>query len=263
MLPFVPQILFFDIDDTLYDKQHGVHPTTQSALQALQQRGIRLAIATGRSPAVFPPAVQNLIEQLQIDTIVAINGQYCRHGDELLHDQALPLETLEAFVQLCQQQGLEYCMISEHNMVASQATERVNEALCPIGPFTINPYYYQKHSVYQMLLFADEQELAQFPQHPLLTHYKAVRWHRYSVDVLPQQVSKALGIGKLCTRLGIDPKHCMAFGDGWNDVEMFETVGFAVAMGNAVEAVKARAQFVTTTTAEGGIAHALTHLHLL
>lgn len=58
------------------------------------------------------------------------------------------------------------------------------------------------------------------------------------VEVLPLGASKGKGLQRLLKLMNIDPEHVLAFGDGQNDVEMFELVGTSVAMGNAVQQLK-------------------------
>ena len=52
----------------------------------------------------------------------------------------------------------------------------------------------------------------------------------------------------------------MAFGDGFNDLSMLEYSGIGIAMGNAVDEVKAIADFITISNDEDGIAIALEQL---
>ena len=47
----------------------------------------------------------------------------------------------------------------------------------------------------------------------------------------------------------------IAFGDGHNDIEMLEAVGMGVAMGNAKDEVKAKADFVCKSVEDDGIYH--------
>ena len=50
-----PRIIFFDIDGTLIDmEKKRITERTLDALRRLQQNGILLAIATGRSPLIVP-----------------------------------------------------------------------------------------------------------------------------------------------------------------------------------------------------------------
>ena len=62
---------------------------------------------------------------------------------------------------------------------------------------------------------------------------------------------------------GIDREETMAFGDGENDMEMLRYVGIGVAMGNASDAVKAAADYVTDTVDDDGIEKALRHFGLI
>ena len=55
----------------------------------------------------------------------------------------------------------------------------------------------------------------------------------------------------------------MMFGDGPNDMEIFDYVGLKIAMGNAVPELKEKADFVTKTVEEDGILYALEKLGLV
>jgi peptidyl-prolyl cis-trans isomerase B (cyclophilin B) len=63
--------------------------------------------------------------------------------------------------------------------------------------------------------------------------------------------------------LGLTPDEIMAFGDEMNDIEMFNFVGIAVAMGNANWKVKPLADYVTKTVTDDGILDALETLGIL
>ena len=54
-----------------------------------------------------------------------------------------------------------------------------------------------------------------------------------------------------------DPAETAAFGDAENDIPMIKEAGFGVAMGNAEDAVKAAADYVTASNNEDGIPLAL------
>ncbi len=76
-------------------------------------------------------------------------------------------------------------------------------------------------------------------------------------EVVGRGVSKGDGLAWLLNRRGIDPGRTLAIGDGWNDVEMFDRVGHAVAMANAPEGVRERARWVTARVDEEGVAEVL------
>ena len=61
-------------------------------------------------------------------------------------------------------------------------------------------------------------------------------------------------------KVGLRPENVLFFGDGPNDLEMFDYVGLKIAMGNAVPELKDKADFVTKSVEEDGILYALEEL---
>jgi hypothetical protein len=79
----------------------------------------------------------------------------------------------------------------------------------------------------------------------------------YYCDVTPPTVDKGRLIELLAGRLAVPRSEIMVLGDMENDLEMFRHAGFAVAMGNAADAVKHAAQATTLSNDEDGFAFAL------
>lgn len=79
----------------------------------------------------------------------------------------------------------------------------------------------------------------------------------YIMDIMPKNVSKGEAIKELCKYLNIDVPETVVFGDGLNDIEMFKTGGYTVAMGNAADEIKELADVVTKTNNEAGVAYEL------
>ncbi|MCR4430936.1 MAG: Cof-type HAD-IIB family hydrolase [Tepidanaerobacteraceae bacterium] len=75
-----------------------------------------------------------------------------------------------------------------------------------------------------------------------------------TVDILNGEVSKARGIAVLAEMLGIRRQEIIAIGDNINDMPMLEYAGLGVAMGNGPDVVKRKADFVTATNDDDGIA---------
>jgi hydroxymethylpyrimidine pyrophosphatase-like HAD family hydrolase len=74
------------------------------------------------------------------------------------------------------------------------------------------------------------------------------------LDLAPLGVSKASGLEHVARELGVAASDVLAIGDGRNDVEMLGWAGRGVAMGQAVEEVKAAADDVTATVYDEGAA---------
>ena len=84
---------------------------------------------------------------------------------------------------------------------------------------------------------------------------KIAAWWDRAVDIIPISGGKGAGIRKVLAYYGLTPEDAMAFGDGNNDIEMFQAVGHSVAMGNASADLKAIASEVCRPCAEDGIYH--------
>lgn len=92
--------------------------------------------------------------------------------------------------------------------------------------------------------------------------YMMVKSTDFFLEILHPDVSKGNAVKLLAKELGIPREEVMAIGDNGNDVSMLEFAGCGVAMGNAIDDVKAVADVVTKSNNEAGVAHVLDELVL-
>ena len=85
----------------------------------------------------------------------------------------------------------------------------------------------------------------------------AARSQPYYLDVTHPEANKGGVVAFLAARLGIPAGEIATIGDMPNDVLMFEPSGFSIAMGNATEEVKGRADAVTDGYDDEGFAKAV------
>ena len=78
-----------------------------------------------------------------------------------------------------------------------------------------------------------------------------------NVELLAKGVNKAASLRALAEHLGVPMESTMALGDNENDLSMIEAAGIGVAMGNATDLVKAKADYITATNMEDGVAKAV------
>lgn len=81
-----------------------------------------------------------------------------------------------------------------------------------------------------------------------------------SLDLIIPGMDKSHGLKLLLDRWGINPSELVAFGDGENDLEIFELAGTSFAMGNAPQNVQAAATHVIGTNDEQAVLHELEKL---
>lgn len=255
-----PKIIFFDIDDTL-SRGGVIAEHNKATLERLaDDTDIKLVISTGRSKAIIPDDILALLDADVLDAIICMNGQYSFNKEGIISHYPLSSAQTNKIVKLCKASGLIYKFDSATNIAWSGENERLREYNARTPTSIVDPDYYKSNPVYQCSVFfnnqIDKMQDVDFAQY----HLKLVHWHNTGADILPIDASKARGIRDMCQHYGIDAKDCMAFGDGMNDLEMFDLVGFAVAMGDSQPALIKRADFVTGTIEEHGIQAVLDHL---
>lgn len=262
MLKHHPKIIFFDIDDTLYIKHQNRMPdSVAAALLALKQQGIIVAIATGRGICVFPPPIKTLIADVGIELFVTINGQYNEFHGKTLIDFPLTQYHIQKTTEYLTIQNLAYAYMTRDEILGFHETPAMTSALNSLHiPYRVIDEFSFDVPVYQMLTFYDNNSNVTLD---LDASLKSIRWHQNGVDILPKNGSKARGIQSVLDALGLQMADAMAFGDGLNDIEMLQAVGFGVAMGNAHPTLKALADFVCPNHEDDGIWRGLKALGII
>ncbi|OQR57803.1 Cof-type HAD-IIB family hydrolase [Bacillus sp. CDB3] len=254
------KIVFFDIDGTLLDHDKKIPQSTRDAVKDLQEKGVHVAIATGRAPFMF----EDIRKELNIHNYVSFNGQYVVFEGETICNNPLHPAALHKFTQFAKQEGYPLVYLDHQEMRASvEYHDYVKEGFGSLqfDHPAYEPDFYEKRDIYQTLLFCEVNEEEKFiNQYP---DFHFIRWHAYSMDIIPNGGSKAKGIEKFIEKLGFNREQVYAFGDGLNDLEMIEAVGTGIVMGNGHEDLKKLANHVTNDVSEDGIYHGLKWAGLL
>ena len=255
-----PEMIFFDIDGTLLDHNKQLPSSTKQAIQALKENGHEVAIATGRAPYLF----KELREELEIDSFISFNGQYVVLRGEVIYKNPLNRKSLHALKNFASQYNHPLVYMGSDTMKANIVYHpHIEKSITTLGfehPER-DPYYFIDREIYQALLFCTDEHEAAYGEtfHDL----NFIRWHQFSMDVLPYGGSKAQGIARFIDKLGYTKEQVYAFGDNLNDIEMLQFVGNSVAMGNAPDLVKKAAKYVTKDVNDNGIVHGLELVGLL
>ena len=256
---FKPKIIFFDIDDTL-SRGGIIAPHNKITLERLAKTDIKLVIATGRSKSILPQDILELFDKGVFDAIVCTNGQYNFDKQDVISHYPLTFEQASKIDELCLEDHLIHKFDSDTHLAWANDNEKIREFMVNNPSSIIDPHYYKSNAVYQCsVFFKDEQRKMQdvdFSQFGL----KLVHWHQIGGDILPIEASKERGVRDVCQHFGIDIKDAMAIGDGFNDLEMFEAVGYAVAMGDGQPTLQQQADFITGSIEEYGLQQVLNPL---
>ena len=249
------KIIFFDIDDTLRNSKTGFIPSTiPTVFKQLREKGILTGIATGRG--IF--GVVSEIKALKPDFFVTLNGAYIEDKKgNVIYSNKIAKDKVEEYITWTKEVGIDYGLVGSHAAKLSRRTEMISQAIDPIYPdLEVDPDFYQKEDIYQMWTFEDQGDDLKLPD-TLASTLRMVRWHRNSSDVVPLNGSKAAGVAKVVEHLGLKPENVMVFGDGLNDMELFDYAGINIAMGVSHDKIKEKADYITKTLEEDGIFDAL------
>lgn len=250
---------FFDVDGTLLSfKTHRMPASTVEALRRLRERGIITVVSSGRPSYQLPPELAT-----GFDAYVSLNGQLCYDARGVY--RSLPIDPVDVATVVDGVRAGHYdvLVLQRERAFASALAPRVVETARTAG-LTYEADDIARaldEPVYQFCLFVAEGEEQRFLE--TTRSVKTTRWSPLFCDVVPREGGKSFGVEATLERFGIAPDEAIAFGDGENDLSMFDAVGTAVAMGSAWDIVRAHATYVTSDVDDDGIYRACAHFGLL
>lgn len=275
-MPARIRLVALDVDGTLLNSAGAVGPRVERSIRNAMAAGCQIVLATGRRLQSVTP----IARQLGISNLILVDGAVIhdldsestlyektltpalqRRAVDFLRAGDLPPILLESpvagariFAGPPELDNLETSGYLGRNASRGDAVVRVpTEHLVQLSRVV---------SVMGMGSLEQVERLA--VQARDLTEFSTVFWnpwtpgYRTSVLALaPSDVSKGRALVWLANHLGIPPEQTMAIGDYDNDASMVEAAGLGVAMGNAVESVKAVARAVVADNDNDGVAEAL------
>lgn len=253
--------IFFDIDGTLRDfETKRVPESTKEALRKAKEAGILLFIATGRHKLEIEE--ENLLEDMEFDGFVTLNGQYCYCGDHVVYDDPIDGAEIAAMLTLIGKDPFPCLFMEDDRMYINMVDDVVEKAQAGIGtriPPVMDVRRASEHPIYQIVPYIGrtrEEEIRR-----AVPGCEIIRWHdEYAVDVIPRGGSKCIGIEKMAAHFGLSLEETAAVGDGANDVSMVEMAGLGIAMGNGKAVVKAVADYITDSIETDGLLKAVFYI---
>ncbi len=257
------KLVVTDLDGTLLDKNHQIPPVCKQALQAVDALGIQVMLATGRH---FQD-VYKLAQQLEFAPyLITSNGARVHNAlGELLYENHLPQRLAQQVLAISAAFAVHRNVYqAEHWWVESP-----NEALLAIHHSSQFGYRLTNfddlvlEGVDKIYFHADHAQLL-----PLEKALKASLGDELYItfttenylEVMNQGVSKGQALQAVLKRKQICPQEVMAFGDGFNDIDMLQMVGEPVVMENAHADIKRllKNAMIAPTNCRNGVAQ---HLH--
>ncbi|MEG0911103.1 MAG: HAD-IIB family hydrolase [Ruthenibacterium sp.] len=257
------QAAIFDVDGTLFDyHEKKIHASTVTAIRALQERGVTIILASGRS---YPLLGKECLAKIKADYYILSNGHNILDGQfREIFSKRFSFEQTEYVVALTRkyQNGLmlKYPLLNYLYNKPEEMFEVFNniglDRTAFVDCLTMN-YHQKELPIGFTLRGSDEIKKALAAR----GDFRVELFHDESeCDVFCPDVNKMIGLEVLAKSLKLNPAQCIAYGDSRNDLEMIRWAGLGVAMGNACQELKDAADSVCPASWADGIAISISHL---
>ena len=255
--------IFSDIDQTLYSHRTKRVPVSAiNAIKEIQAKGIKFFLCSGRNSYLIRKS--GIYNYVSPDGIVAMNGAQAIIGDESIYLHPIPESVVDALIKFAKRLRFGLTLIEEKAGHINMIDERVISAHEKYGTRFPQPRIFPDHYdrvIYQAIAYCDSFDESLFLPH--LRECKTARWDEYAVYIMPLDSDKAAGAEAVMKHLGYDMSQALCIGDDNNDLEMIQKAEIGIAMGNAIQSLKDKADFVTDDIDEDGFAKALLHYNLI
>ena len=247
--------MFFDYDGTLTDlRTMSLVPSAMKAIDLLQAEGHFCALATGR--AYFK--AKEIMEKIHVNNGICSCGGGIVIDGKLIKDEPLDLQNTKQLIRECKENGIGYQLsltdgpelISDNNLFDEQCLNHEP------GKTVIDPRFNfeevnQIMNAYVSVSMEDEYKL------PTLKKVGKLRFMPGFLII--QHDKKKQGIIELMNYMSAPLEDVVVFGDGTNDIDMFDKRWTSIAMANAVDELKALADYVSDSSYNDGVYNACKH----
>ena len=245
------KIIFFDIDGTLIDmRKKEISEKVLETLLKLKNNGIKICIATGRSPMQVP-----CFPNVEFDAFLTYNGSYCFTKDQTILSNPLKKEDVYTIIKNAHAIRRPLSLATKSRLVANGKDNDLSEYYgfggLKLKAATDFDVVADKEEIYQIMLGCRKNDYKTTMQN--VKEAQITAWWDRAVDIIPLNGGKGTAIAKMLEYYQLSKEEAMAFGDGNNDIEMLQAVGTGVAMQNASSELKAVANHICDDVANDGI----------
>lgn len=267
MVMIVSRLYFFDIDGTLIDCPAGMNEMSKrtiDSLNRLKENGDYVFLSTGRCKCFIVDEVM----WYPFDGYVTCNGGYVEFKNKEVYKSVIDGEIIKKTHDLCKKHNWLYYFESNDYIYVLDKEDDRNDLMINHWKMKketiIDEYDYNEIETYVGMIVINNLNEVKIVEKEIGPYFDVQKHqHGLSFDLTPKNESKGKGIIELVKYLDLSIEDTIAFGDGNNDIEMLQTAGIGIAMGNAVENAKKAANYITKSVLEDGISEALQELKLL
>lgn len=251
-----------DLDGTLLSSNLTLPAENVKAISETRNRGIVVAIATGRMTKAAVEATSALGSDLPL---AIYNGAMVRLGAEgpVVLKRPIPADDGARIVRFMWDWGIVFQAHSDGELWVPRASRATADYEARYGVTArvlndIDGFIQLEAMKYLVIEPANRVEAIQERLREVAgAGLRIMRSHPDMLEIVSANASKGRALRHLAEYYGISMAETMAVGDSENDIDMLREAGIAVAMGNACDDIKGIADFVTGANDDHGVAMAL------
>lgn len=262
------KLIVVDMDGTLLNNHHDVSEENKRAIKEAINRGVEVAIATGR---IFTSARYFAKLVGTATPIIACNGALIRdyHNDEVIYCNTMNKEDVLEIIKICKNHKIYFQFYDQENFYTEEIKhnslkyyqwnlKQKEEDQISIIHLEDALKYLETNDVQILKLVVMDENLEKLEKvrkeiAQLDTIEIVSSWFN-NIEIMNKDVSKGQAIEALGKILGIEKSEIIAFGDNYNDLSMKKYSETFVAMGNGEDYVLQQADYITDANDEDGVA---------
>lgn len=256
------RLVIADVDGTLVTHEKVLTQRAIDAVAKLRAANILFAITSGR-----PPKGSSMInDALHLTTpISGFNGGLVVNPDySFLSGHFLAADVAKEALEKIRADGLDAWLYTDADWFVTDANAphvAREEWTVKFAPIVTSDFDSHLEHVVKIVGVSDDLDAVKRAEKDLQawggTHISAERSQPYYLDVTHPHATKGFVVLMLSGMYKVPAAQIATIGDMPNDVLMFEKSGMSIAMGNASEAVKKAATYVTDSCDDEGFANAM------
>ncbi|MBZ4663119.1 MAG: sugar-phosphatase [Caloramator sp.] len=259
------KLIALDMDGTLLNENKEISKSNLEAIQFARRKGIKIVLATGRPTKGIEKYLKELSLIDENEYAVSYNGAIVQEvkSGKIIAQNVMSLDDLKQLYNLSKELNVNIHALTPNSCITPKINQYSElEATMNNIPLEIVDFdAIDKNTTIVKIMFVDPEEklnkvIESLPKE-LYDKYTIVRSAPFFLEFLNNKVNKGFGVRLLAEKLGIKPSEIICIGDAENDIHMIEYAGLGIAMGNAFPEVKKKADYVTKTNEEDGVAHVI------
>lgn len=260
------KLICIDIDGTLLDDNKKLMPEVVQSIRNAAKKGIKIALVSGRMPA----AIDMIEKELGVQCIRACNaGTYILSGERCIKTTYLSLDTMQKINKnVAKKNNIPLWIFRNKRWFVTYIDKYVEDEIRVINRQPeiasveeLVRQWSEERTGPNKLLFGASPKIIKKLYHEMqewaLKDVDFACSAENYIEIFPKGMTKGVALSSICQELNISKEETIAFGDQELDITMIEEAGLGIAMGNAIKELKDKADFITKSNNEAGIAYAL------